>query len=475
MSHPLLATRLYNCALLITPGKAEIIERVFRAREEGRPALLSPPTDVPKVRAMMPGSVRADGGYERTKQGVAIIQMLGPLVQRGGMDFGSGGPTGYNEVSSELQAALDDPRIDAILLEIDSPGGEANGAFDLQAKIRAAAQKKPTWAIANEQAFSAAYLQASGAGKLFVPEPGMVGSIGVVMLHVDQSQKDSRAGMVYTPIFAGDRKVDFSSHAPLSEDAMAMAQAEVDRVYGLFVSAVADGRGIDAQVVRHTQAGLLAPAAALELGLIDGVQSFDETLAQLAAEGQHVRTHGMRGARVQQGADWQEVLAQRDSEQRARAELGLTHSPTGDTAMDQKELDAKLAAAKAEGEAAGKASAEADAAKKLAEAQTAAGAAAQARISAILTHAEAAGRATLAQHLAFKTTQSVDEAVAMLTAAPKQTAASNQFAAAMDAEGNPRLAPDAAGKDAGTVVAAPDAANVYAFRRECVAKARKAQ
>lgn len=460
MRHPLLATRVYNVPLLLAPGKAEIIERAFRAYEEGLPALLAPATDTPRVRAMLPGSVRADGGFERTKHGVAIIQMLGPLVQRGGLDFMSGGPTGYNEIAAELQAALDDSRVDAILLEIDSPGGEANGAFDLQTKIAAAAKKKPTWAIANEQAFSAAYLQASGAEKVFVPEPGMVGSIGVVMLHVDQSQRDARAGLVYTPIFAGERKVDYSSHAPLSEDALALAQEEVDRVYTLFVAAVASGRNVDPQAVRDTQAALLNPAAALAANLIDGIQSFDETLAQLVAEAQHVRIHGMRAAASARAS--------------APALPALSLSEGENDMATENYTAAQLAEAEARGAAKGKTDAEADAAKKLAEAQGKAATEAQARISAILTHAEAEGRTKLAQHLAFKTTQSVDDAVALLAVSEKETAgaAKNPLADAMAGIKNPKVGAGAADDGEGTKIVPKSAAQVYAFRRECVAKAR---
>lgn len=458
MNHFRLATRLYNCPLLVTQAKAAEIERVFRAHEEGRAALLSPAPEQPqRIELAAPGMVRTDAGYWRTAAGVAIIPIVGTLVQRGDSMDAASGLVGYNRIAGQLQAAVNDPQASAILLEIDSNGGEAAGVIDLASKIQSAASKKPLWAIANEQAFSAAYWLASSGSKLFVPQTGMVGSIGVVMLHVDQSQRDAKQGLVYTPIFAGDRKVDFSSHAPLTDAAAQVAQAEVDRLYELFVAAVADARGVDPQVVRDTQAGLLNPDAAMQAGLVDGVKAFDEVLAELAAEGQHARTHGMRAAAS------------------ARAIAPATPallSTEGENQMDPKELQAKLDAAKAEGEAAGKAAAEADAAKKVAEAQTASAAAAQARVAAILGHDEAKGRTTLAQHLAFKTTQSVEDAVSLLAASPKEAgAAANPLATAMAGVPNPKVGAD--GKpETEKVVATPVAANIYAFRRECVAKAR---
>lgn len=148
--------------------------------------------------------------------------------------------------------------------------------------------------------------------------------------------------------------------------------------------------------------------------------------------------------------------------------------------MDAKELQAKLDAAKAEGELAGKAAAEADAAKKLADAQAAAGKVAQDRVGAILTHAEASGRKGLSEYLAFKTSTSVEDAVAMLAASPKEGAAApakSEFAAEMERQGNARIVPDAAasGRSAAGDPSKPGVwtnAQIFAFRKECVQKAR---
>jgi signal peptide peptidase SppA len=432
MNHFRLATRLYNCPLLVTQAKAAEIERVFRAHEEGRAALLSPaPEAVQRVELAAPGMVRTDAGYWRTAQGVALIPVIGTLVQRGDSLDAASGLVGYNRIAGQLQAALDDPRVDAIMLEIDSNGGEAAGVIDLAEKIRSAGTKKPVWTIANEQAFSAGYWLASAGTKLFVPQTGMVGSVGVVMLHVDQSQRDAKSGLVYTPIFAGARKVDFSSHAPLSDEAMAIAQEEVNRVYDLFVKSVADQRRIDEQAVRDTQAGLLNPEAAVKAGFVDGVQSFDETLTALAAEAQHVRIHGMRAAAS------------------ARAAAPATPDPSlskGELEMTDAERAAQ-AAQVAEARAAGVTEGKAASAAEAATAVTAAQDAERARISAILTHAEAEGRAKLANHLAFKTAHSVDDAVALLAAADKAAPAApgNPLAEAMAGIPNPKVGAGSAG------------------------------
>jgi signal peptide peptidase SppA len=189
----------------------------------------------------------------------------------------------YEDVQARFDAAVTDPSIDAILLEIDSPGGEAAGAFDLADKIYAARGSKPVWAIANDSAFSAAYAIGSAADKLFLTRTGGVGSIGVLAAHVDQSGYDEKQGVKVTTLFAGTRKNDFNAHEPLSEDAAGFLQAEVNRLYGLFVDTVSRNRSISADTVRATEAGLFFGDDAVKAGLADGVGTFESAVQSLAA------------------------------------------------------------------------------------------------------------------------------------------------------------------------------------------------
>ena len=151
-----------------------------------------------------------------------------------GVDAASG-LLSYAEIGASLQAALADRSVQGILLDLDSPGGETGGCFELARQVRAASLVKPVWALANDSAFSAAYAIGCAAERLVLSETGGVGSIGVIALHVDQSAKDAQDGYRYTAISAGARKNDFSPHDSLSLEATAALQAEVDRLYGLFV------------------------------------------------------------------------------------------------------------------------------------------------------------------------------------------------------------------------------------------------
>jgi signal peptide peptidase SppA len=191
------------------------------------------------------------------------------------------GLTSYAGLSAQLDAAVANPDVVAILLDVDSPGGESGGVFDLADRIRAAAQTKPVWAVANDMAFSAAYALASAASQVFVSRTGGVGSIGVIAMHVDQSEKDAQDGVRYTAVFAGDRKNDLNPHEPISSEAHAFLKGEVNRVYGLFVETVARNRGIEASAVRDTEAGLFFGQAAVAIGLADAIGTFDDALEQI--------------------------------------------------------------------------------------------------------------------------------------------------------------------------------------------------
>jgi signal peptide peptidase SppA len=213
-------------------------------------------------------------------EGIAVISIHGSLVKRLlGMEAASG-LTSYGEIAAMLDAALADPQVSGILLDIDSPGGEASGSFELARRVREVAAQKPIWAVANDAAYSAAYAIAASAQRLFVTETGGVGSIGVIALHVDQSVKDAKEGYRYTAITAGAHKNDYSPHEPLSDAAKTELQGEVDRLYAIFTEHVAAMRGLDLDAVRATEAGLFFGGNAVTQGLADGVQTLDATLSQ---------------------------------------------------------------------------------------------------------------------------------------------------------------------------------------------------
>ena len=265
-----LASRLYGTPLLIARAKLDVILAVVGPRIGLQGLDMAAPLPGPRIETP-------------TSPGIAVIPIHGTLVRRAlGLEVASG-LSSYAEIGARIDAALADPAVKGILLDIDSPGGEAGGVFELADRIRQACAIKPVWAHANDAAFSAAYALAASATRLTLSQTAGVGSIGVIALHVDQSVKDAKEGLTYTAIYAGQHKNDFSPHAPLSEEAGAALQLEVDRLYEIFVSQVAAMRGLEPEAIRSLEARLVFGAAAVTAGLADGVASLEQVVAEFAA------------------------------------------------------------------------------------------------------------------------------------------------------------------------------------------------
>lgn len=268
-----LASRLYGTPLLIARAKLDTILAVLGPRIGLAPTELALPVVVPAAAEAEPGP---------TAPGIAIIPIHGTLVRRAiGLDAASG-LTSYARIAADLDAALAAPEVVGILLDIDSPGGEAGGVFELSARIRAANAAKPVWAHAGDSAFSAGYALACAAQRVTLSTTGGVGSIGVIALHIDQSVRNAQNGLSVTALYAGAHKNDATPHAPLTPQATDALQTEIDRLYALFVDHVAAMRGLDAAAVRATEAALYFGESALAAGLADGVASLDTTLADFA-------------------------------------------------------------------------------------------------------------------------------------------------------------------------------------------------
>ncbi len=226
-----------------------------------------------------------DEDLQITSDGVAVVPVFGTLVTRSSYLAALSGLTSYAEVGQNIEIAFADPSARAVLLEIDSPGGEVGGLFDLCDKIAAlkAQYVKPLWALAHEGALSAAYAIASNADKIVLTQTAEVGSIGVVAVHVDESGADEQAGLAWNFIYAGERKVDGNPHEPLADRAREEIQADVDGLYAAFVALVAKNRGLQAETVRGTEAGVYRGASALDVRLADAVMSREAALAALGS------------------------------------------------------------------------------------------------------------------------------------------------------------------------------------------------
>lgn len=262
----------------ILPSTLALIVDIVRFRAAG--GVLSDDEIQARVGAAQNGP-RSGGRQSGT---VAVIPVYGPISQRQNMMSASSGGTSIEGLTADFRSAMADPQVDGIVLEVDSPGGTVDLVDELAAEIRAARGTKPIVAVANVMAASAAYWIASACDEIVVTPSGYVGSIGVFTAHEDLSAQAEMDGVKVTLIAAGKYKTEANPWEPLSPDAQANLQDQVDQVYATFVSAVAKGRGAPIDTVRtaYGQGRVLLAKDALAAGMVDRIDTLDNTIRRVA-------------------------------------------------------------------------------------------------------------------------------------------------------------------------------------------------
>lgn len=416
-----IADRVLGQPLLISPEKAMVIYDVLAGRlgasvleagaADGEGVLLD------GLGRPVPGAYR-DAATRRwtgerlpsisVSKGVAHITIDGSLVNRGAYVGASSGLISYEGLYTQLTEAEGRDDVTSILLDLNSPGGEAGGMFALAAKVRDVAAKKMVIAFVNDLAASAAYGIAASASQIVISPSSIVGSIGVVLLHMDRSDQLAKAGMKPTLIHAGAHKVDGNPFGPLPDGVRSDLQTHVENIYGLFLDTVAAGRGakLTKKAARATEARVFMGQEAVSLGLADGMASFEETMSAL-----------QKGRKVQFPQAKPQGGRTRMSTENEGAALAATPMVTINVGGAGASTEAPATVAPASPAPAATAPAAPAPAAEAAPVDQ------KARIKAITTCEEASGRETLANHLAFETDMSADAAKAILAASPKAAAA----------------------------------------------------
>lgn len=340
------------------------------------------------------------------RDGVAILSVDGPLFRHANLMTDFSGATSYDVLRRDLQVALDNMSVRAILLSIDSPGGEVSGAGELAKAIRAAAEIKPVQAYIGGTGASAAYWLAAAASRIVIDDSANVGSIGVVGVIADSSERDAKSGI--------KRHQFVSSQSPhkrpdlATEDGRGRIQGRVDALADVMIGQIADLRGVtsDKVVSDFGQGDVLIGKAAVAAGLADAIGTFEQTLAELSTQaGKSVfllpfpaRNRASTGATMSNST----------------GQPGADVTGTISRAEHETLLASARATARAEGIAEGKGLVEAE--------QKKAGTAATARIKSILGSEEAKGREVFAAMYAFETEMSAEASIAALKDKPKAEA-----------------------------------------------------
>jgi signal peptide peptidase SppA len=272
MLKPNIASLLLNQPLLVTPEHAETLL-----------AILGNDIGVNAAEMAIGGGGARPAEMNMGGGATMIIPIVGSLTHRTmGLSAQSGLPS-YSALQAQIEEGMSNSDVSAILLDFSSPGGLVSGAFDLRDYVMSQRGRKPIMSIARDQMASAAYLIGSATDRVITTQTAGVGSIGVVMAHMDKSEQLQKEGIKPTFIYAGAHKIDGNSAGPLSDDVRAGLQEEINESYEMFVNAVAESRGMSADSVRSTEARMYSGAAAVKAGLADQVGTLSSTLESFAA------------------------------------------------------------------------------------------------------------------------------------------------------------------------------------------------
>lgn len=356
--------------LMLTEEKATIIFNVITGRIDS--SLMN--DDEAIIIEASNGRMRAEDYCHEIIGDIAIIRIFGSLVHRGSWVGASSGLISYQGLAKQVEAAENDPSINTILFEYDSPGGEVNGVFELANQIRACSTR--TVAFANNLAASAAFLLASACDERYVTDLGYVGSIGVVTIHQDISAKLEKEGVVITAIYAGKEKTEGWPHKAITEPYKADRQKDIDYIYQLFTAFVAEGLNITQTHVVGTNAKTFRGQDAVDAQLADGVTTYDNLILKLSANQPQLS-----------GATKESTMTKAEN------------APDKNTGVTLAEHENAVKAASTE-----------------------AATEAKDRIGAILGCDEAKGREAQANHIAFNTDMSAEDAKGMLGASGKTVA-----------------------------------------------------
>lgn len=312
--------------------------------------------------------------------GLAFISVSGVLLHR--LKWSGESATGYDYIRTRFEAAMADPDVKGVVLDVNSPGGQVLGNFEMAESIYQGRKQKPVLALVDGGAYSGGYSLASAATKIVASPSSGVGSIGVVAMHVSVEKALDNMGIEVTFLYAGKHKIDGTPFKALSEDARARFQKVIEKSYTKFVDLVARNRGLESEAVRATEALTYDAEDALSLGLIDAISTPREALAAFRKE--------LSGSITTGGSSM-------TTQTQPGANANAPETAPNPSAIEQAAADARTA-----------------------ERQ---------RIAAITGCEQANGRKTLAEHLAHNTDMTVEDAQAVLAAAPTEQAAAPQPAA----------------------------------------------
>lgn len=321
---------------------------------------------------------------------VGVLPVSGTLVHKSGNIQPYSGTTGYDGIIHRATEAFMDPEVKGVLLDNDTPGGEVAGCFDTAQQLRMLADQynKPIWSLCYDMNCSAGMALASSADKRLITQTGIAGSVGVIMAHASHEAELKDKGLKVTLIRSGAHKGEGNPYEDLPEEVLARFQSQTDQLRVQFAELMAENMALSVEEILATEAAVYQGSAAIDVGFADELVNGHEAIAIfnefLSSSGRVTVAIGANMSEKQQqpGANAADETLQGDES---------TVDTSANAAADERE-----------------------------------------RCKAIINHEEAQGRSKLANHLAFNTSMSAEQAAEVLAASAQEEVATANAETALD-------------------------------------------
>ena len=222
-------------------------------------------------------------GLLSVSSGIATVTIHGRLTSEDSFFNKFFGITSYNEIRNAIVEAVEDEDVDRILLDIDSPGGDAKGVSELSEFIKLANERKPIDTYVSGSSFSAAYWLASASDTISGPKMSEAGSIGVIAVLMEMTELLKDQGIRVRVFRAGKYKALGNPFEKLTDAAAKIIQGKLGTMEGFFLDAVSENRSIPRESVKSKvgEGRTFFAEEAVENGLMDEIIAFDELFSRL--------------------------------------------------------------------------------------------------------------------------------------------------------------------------------------------------
>lgn len=227
---------------------------------------------------------------------IAVIDVIGPIFTRADFFSEISGAASIDALERRLDDALYDDSIKAIILRIDSPGGEVTGTHEFANYIDEACEIKPIVAYVQGMACSAAYWIASATSHIYADKTATAGSIGVVATWTDDSKARTAAGLTDYEVVSSqspNKRLD-----PTQDSGRAELQKQIDGLADIFIDDVANFRNVSRDKVLSDfgQGGTFLAESAITIGMLDEISSLRDVISELSTE-ENTNNININGAR----------------------------------------------------------------------------------------------------------------------------------------------------------------------------------